>query len=106
LLLWIDFDPLLKPVEKRGFGVDDKLSGVRLQRAKHPGRLVETKPCGYYSILFGLFKWQILKNGVKVKILYRGVFLFLGLSLTALLPAAAWYFVFIVCYFCPPRGKK
>ena len=76
MLLWIDFDPLLKPVDKRGFGVDDKLSGVRLQRAKHPGRLVETKPYGYYSILFWLFKWQILKNGVKVKILYNGTFHF------------------------------
>ena len=71
MLLWIDCDPLLKPVDNRGFGVDDKLSGVRLQRAKHPGRLVETKPCGYYSILFWLFKWQILKNGVKVKISYN-----------------------------------
>ena len=75
MLLWIDFDPLLKQVTKRGFGVDDKLSGVRLQRAKHPGRLVETKPYGYYSILFWLFKWQILKNGVKVKISYNGTFL-------------------------------
>ena len=74
MLLWIDFDPLLKPVDKRGFGVDDKLSGVRLQRAKHPGRFVETKPCGYYSILFWLFKWKILKNGVKVKILYTVLF--------------------------------
>ena len=74
MLLWIDFDPLLKPVDKRGFGVDDKLSGVRLQRAKHPGRFVETKPCGYYSILFWLFKWKILKNGVKVKILYTMLF--------------------------------
>ena len=71
MLLWIVCDPLLKPVDSRGFGVDDKLSGVRLQRAKHPGRLVETKPCGYYSILFWLFKWQIPKNGVKVKILYN-----------------------------------
>ena len=74
MLLWIDFDPLLKPVDKRGFGVDDKLSGVRLQRAKHPGRFVETKPCGYYSILFWLFKWKILKNGVKVKIVYTVLF--------------------------------
>jgi hypothetical protein len=30
----------------------------------------------------------------------------LGLSLTALLPAAAWYFVFIVCHFLPLRGQK
>ena len=76
MLLWIDFDPLLKPVTKRGFGLDDRLSGVRLQRAKHPGRFVETKPCGYYSILFLLFKWEIPKNGVKVKILYMVLFYF------------------------------
>src|ERR1700675_3380019 len=74
MLFWIDFDPLLKPVDNRGFGVDDKLSGVRLQRAKHPGRLVETKPCGYYSILFWLFKWQILKNGVKSEDFVYGTF--------------------------------
>ena len=30
----------------------------------------------------------------------------LGLSLTALSPAAAWYFVFIVCHFLPLRGQK
>ena len=39
-----------------------------MQRAKHPVRLVETKPCGYYSILFLLFKWEIRENGVKVNI--------------------------------------
>jgi len=33
-------------------------------------------------------------------------FAFLGLSLTALLPAAAWYFVFIVGHFLPPQGQK
>src|SRR5436305_14463291 len=31
---------------------------------------------------------------------------FLGLSLTALLPAAAWYFVFNVYLFCPYGAKK
>ena len=30
----------------------------------------------------------------------------LGLSLTALLPAAAWYFVVIVCHFLPRAGAK
>jgi hypothetical protein len=33
-------------------------------------------------------------------------FAFLGLSLTALLPAAAWYFVFLVGNFGPHWGKK
>jgi hypothetical protein len=32
--------------------------------------------------------------------------MYLGLSLTALLPAAAWYFVFIECHFLPPQGQK
>jgi hypothetical protein len=30
----------------------------------------------------------------------------LGLSLTALSPAAAWYFIVIVCLFLPRRAKK
>jgi hypothetical protein len=30
----------------------------------------------------------------------------IGLSLTVLLPAAAWYFFFIVCRFLPSRGQK
>jgi hypothetical protein len=31
---------------------------------------------------------------------------FLELSLTALQPAAAWFFIFIVCLFSPRRGEK
>src|SRR5215212_822768 len=30
----------------------------------------------------------------------------LGLSLTAPWPAAAWYFIYIVCYFSPGRAKN
>jgi hypothetical protein len=30
----------------------------------------------------------------------------LGLSLTTLLPAAAWFFIFIVCRFFAPQGEK
>jgi hypothetical protein len=33
-------------------------------------------------------------------------YFFLGLSLTALLPAAAWYFVFMVYHLLPLRGQK
>jgi hypothetical protein len=35
----------------------------------------------------------------------HGTFL-LGLSLTALSPAAAWYFIVIVCCFFTPLGEK
>jgi hypothetical protein len=44
MLLWIDYDPLLKLENRSGVWTNDKLSGVCLQRAKHPGHFVETKP--------------------------------------------------------------
>src|SRR6266487_1935413 len=37
---------------------------------------------------------------------FRRKSILLGLSLTALLPAAAWYFVFSVYRFLPPQGQK
>ncbi len=56
MLLWIDSDPLLKQTNYRGFGLNDKLSGVRLQRAGHPGQLAGTKPYGYYIIRYWAFQ--------------------------------------------------